>query len=637
MPDSFTDALSQHFGHAAFRPGQKEVIESILAGTRTLALFPTSAGKSLCYQLPARLLPGLTIVISPLLALMQDQVESLLQKGIAADRLDSTRSAEDTAAIFTNIEAGQLKLLYLSPERIAHRETLGRLKKATISLIAIDEAHCFSRWGQSFRPDYRRLPGVIRQLRPTNVLALTATASPAVAKDIRSGFRILARDQIRLPLTRENLSWHVTALPPQEKIAYLIDALHTRALPTPAIVYCTRQVTTVDVAAALQNAGLSARSFHAGIPTDARSEILADFMADKVDVIVATIAFGMGVDKANVRSVYHYEVPRSPEAWMQEAGRAGRDEAPSHTEVIAAENDFTAHVNITEASHPTDNAVERLLHRIFTGEKESLISPYQLTTDLDLSRQVLDTIIILLEIDKIIEQRAALHRKARVQTVRPVATILKSLTPADRRRVSRFLGIYGWQDLLAGEPSIGETVKTYLALRDLEQAGDLIIRWSHQLHVYRIAKPDSIDLSALKDRFCRHFDEVRDSELARLELVRKTLTSSRCIHKSLLNHLGEKHAADCGRCSRCVKAPFKRKLPAAKIPEISRDQLEQIHNLHSQGLGQLAAPAQLTRHLLGITSPASMAKRLYRSATHGLLAQHPWAEIHALATIVLRG
>ncbi len=321
-------ALQTHFGHEGFREGQEAVVRALLDGECALALFPTGAGKSLCYQLPAVLLEGTALIISPLIALMKDQVDALRARGIAVARLDSSLTAEETQRVYADLRAGTLKLLYVAPERLSSEAFIERLRRVKISLLAIDEAHCISEWGHNFRPEYLRLARVAEELALRPVLALTATATPDVARDICKAFGIADERHVQTSFRRKNLHLRVTPCAARQKLDVLTKRLAS-AKVRPAVVYVTFQKTAEDVAAHLASAGLAARAYHAGMKSEDRDATQEAFMRGECEVIVATIAFGMGIDKADIRSVIHFNLPKTLENYQQEIGRAGRDGQPS--------------------------------------------------------------------------------------------------------------------------------------------------------------------------------------------------------------------------------------------------------------------------------------------------------------------
>ncbi len=325
-PDSIHALLKKHFGYDAFRPLQEEVIKTILEKRDALVLMPTGGGKSLCYQLPALYLPGLTLVISPLIALMKDQVDSLQANGIAAAFLNSTLSVKETKQIEKEAQGGKLKLLYIAPERLAtesFREFLGTLD---VSLLAIDEAHCISEWGHDFRPDYRNLKRLRHQFSRIPAIALTATATEKVREDIVSQLEFEKATTFISSFNRANLTYHVR--PKQSSYENLLELLK-KYQNEPAIVYCFSRKDTEKLAMDLNAAGFQALPYHAGLSADDREANQNQFIRDEVQVMVATIAFGMGIDKPDVRLIVHMDLPKTLEGYYQETGRAGRDGLPS--------------------------------------------------------------------------------------------------------------------------------------------------------------------------------------------------------------------------------------------------------------------------------------------------------------------
>jgi ATP-dependent DNA helicase RecQ len=340
-------ALQEHFGFPAFRPGQREACEAALAGRDVLVVMPTGSGKSLCYQLPALLREDLTVVVSPLVALMQDQVEALEARGLG-DRVRLVNAQQDPSVNAESLElaaAGRLRLLYVAPERFSSPGFFDRLKGASVGLFVVDEAHCVSQWGHDFRPDYFRLADAARALGADALVASTATATPRVAADIAR--RLALRDPLKVAtgFDRPNLSFVVASPAPHEKRALMIEALRAEdALP--AIVYAGTRAGAEETAADLSDAlGQEALPYHAGLERSRRADVQRRFLRDETPVVVATNAFGMGVDKPNVRTVLHSSVPASLEAYYQEVGRAGRDGAPARALLLAEKRDKALHVH----------------------------------------------------------------------------------------------------------------------------------------------------------------------------------------------------------------------------------------------------------------------------------------------------
>ena len=322
MSSDIGQALRTHFGFDSFQPGQREVIEHLLAGRSAAAVFPTGGGKSLCYQLPALLLPGVTLVVSPLIALMKDQIDALARRGIAAARLDSTLSLDEYREVMQRVRSGDLRLLYVAPERFQNERFREAITKVRVSLFAVDEAHCISEWGHNFRPDYLKLVEFSRQCHAERLLALTATATPKVLHDVCQAFSIEPQCAVRNSCYRPNLTILTTPVDVRSHEDRLVERLRARPLG-PTIVYVTLQRTAEEIADLLARQGFHAKAYHAGLEDEQRAAVQDWFMRSSDGIVVATIAFGMGIDKANIRYVYHYNLPKSMENYAQEIGRAG--------------------------------------------------------------------------------------------------------------------------------------------------------------------------------------------------------------------------------------------------------------------------------------------------------------------------
>lgn len=344
------ETLLERFGLTAFRPGQLGAVEAALSGDDVLAVMPTGAGKSLCYQLPALATAGLTVVVSPLIALMKDQVEALCRRGVGAAALNSQLTSTEQQGLLAQL--GGLQLLYLSPERLHHSGVQRALHAVGVARLVVDEAHCISSWGHDFRPDYRQLGRVRERLGNPPVTALTATATEVVQEDIVTLLGLQNPVRVLTGFDRPNLRYRVWPVPNEAARLEALHALLTRT-PGPCIVYAGTRERTETTAQLLREQGLSSAAYHAGLDAHTRSAVQEAFLAGRVNVMVATNAFGMGVDKADVAAVIHLEMPASLEAYYQEAGRAGRGGQSTVCTLLYADGDKTRQEGLLRASSPT--------------------------------------------------------------------------------------------------------------------------------------------------------------------------------------------------------------------------------------------------------------------------------------------
>jgi ATP-dependent DNA helicase RecQ len=361
--DLLKDRLKEIFGYSQFRGSQERIIRNLLNGRNTFVIMPTGAGKSLCYQLPAMVRDGLAIVISPLIALMKNQVDQMNAYGVNARFLNSTLSKGEITRLKKDCMNGVVKLLYVAPESLNKEETIDFLKKVNVSFVAIDEAHCISEWGHDFRPEYRRIKTMIQNLGDMPVIALTATATPKVQLDIQKNLQMEEADVFMSSFNRRNLYYEVR--PKKETKKQLIRFLKDNKGKS-GIIYCLSRKKVEEIAQLINVNGFKAAPYHAGLDPDIRMKNQDDFLNEEVDIIVATIAFGMGIDKPDVRFVVHYDVPKSLEGYYQETGRSGRDGLEGHCLMFYSHNDL----NKLEKFNKDKPVQERENARILLQEME---------------------------------------------------------------------------------------------------------------------------------------------------------------------------------------------------------------------------------------------------------------------------
>jgi ATP-dependent DNA helicase RecQ len=630
------DVLAARFGFDSFRPGQEQVVETLLAGRSTLAVFPTGGGKSLCYQLPALLLDGLTVVVSPLIALMKDQLDFLVARGVEAARLDSSIGREELLDVSARLRSGSLRLLYVAPERFNNERFLDQLRQARIALFAVDEAHCISEWGHNFRPDYLKLAARARELGAERVLALTATATPAVVADICAGFAIDDADAVVTGFYRPNLTLLTTPVAAADRDALLVGRLRERP-PGATIVYVTLQRTAVRVAELLAGAGVPARPYHAGMSAEDRVAVQEWWAGSDRNVVVATIAFGMGIDKADVRYVYHHNLPKSLESYAQEIGRAGRDGEPSTCELLACPDDVPALENFAYGDTPTPDAVAALLGELFApdGDAELVVSEHDLAARHDIRPLVLRTLLTYLELDGLLRQGTPFFAG---YSVKPAGEsfddVYAAFDPGRADFLRRLVGtgkegrVWTQIDPAAAAAQLGEQRSRVVAALDyLEQRGLAEVRTADVRQRYTVLRrPDSLPdlVDVLVERLARR--ECAETE--RIARVLALVTHDGCQVNALVGYFGEKRDAPCGHCSFCLGGSPQRLPDTAPLPPLAsavdERALRALVDAHPDALG---SPRQRARFLSGITSPATTRARVTRDPLFGAAAERRFAEV----------
>ncbi len=633
--------LEERFGLTTFRPGQKAVMSALWRKKAALAVFPTGGGKSLCYQLPALAFEGVTVVVSPLIALMKDQIDFLQARGIPAARIDSSLGAQEARKVMDDVAAGTIQLLYVAPERFNNERFLAAMSRVKIALFAVDEAHCISEWGHNFRPDYLKLADTARELGVERVLALTATATPSVVQDICTAFGIPPDCAVVTGFYRDNLNLTLTPVRADERDALLLKRLQTRK-PGPGIVYVTLQKTAERIAAQLQAAGVQAKAYHAGMETPERTAVQEWWMGSDCAVVVATIAFGMGIDKANVRYVYHYNLPKGLESYSQEIGRAGRDGERSTVEMLACPDDVPTLENFAFGDTPTDSALRSLLTELLTAPSDSAeesspelhVSQYDLSNRHDLRPLVLKTVLTYLELMGVLRQGTPFYAGYELRPLRPVPEIIACFAGEPMRLVESIFAQakrgriwYGMNPSQVAETLGQERRRVVRAVEVLEERGLVELRASDIRQRYTRLQPEA-DIEALIAALMERFLHREGQEIARIGQVLELVEHDGCQTNALVGYFGENRPSPCGHCTFCVTGKPQR-LPAREThPPLpagwDADAFAQLRAAHPDALGEAR---QSARFLCGLTSPALTRAKLSRHPLFGSLETRRFQEV----------
>ncbi len=612
------ELLKTKFGFDAFRAGQLETIEILLAGRSAAAIFPTGSGKSLCYQLTALLLPGLTLVVSPLLALMKDQIDSLQARNIAAERLDSSLTEEKYRAVSNAIRKGELKMLFVSPERLTNERFLNLIRGLQISLLAVDEAHCISAWGHNFRPDYLKLAQAVKSLSVERVLALTATATPKVSDDMAQAFNILPADVINTGFYRPNLEFRVTGCSGHEREQLLLQRLRERPAGA-AIVYVHLQKDAEHTAKLLCENGFNAAPYHAGLKPDVRAATQEKFMAGKTPIICATIAFGMGVDKADIRYVYHYHLAKGFESYLQETGRAGRDGKPAVCELFACADDCTTLENFVYGDTPDEPNITSLVDELLDSGDEIDITARELSAAHDIRQLVVSTLLTHLELFGVIAFDGYYYSDIRFEAHRTGAEILAAYSEKQAAFLRKLFACgkkaRKWITLDMDEAieRSGQPRDVVLrAFESLQEKGFITLQMSGYRQRFKRLQPDA-DRPELCRKLVDLFHQHEQLEIDRISAMVDYAEEKVCLTNRLLTYFGEP-IEPCGHRGVC-RGDTPAALPKREAQPIDPAVLEEMDALAAKFPKALGQPRQQARFLCGLNSPAVSARRELRGST----------------------
>ncbi|MGQ7242070.1 RecQ family ATP-dependent DNA helicase [Salinicola sp. V024] len=693
------DTLLEVFGFPAFRGSQEAVIESVIDGRSTAAIFATGAGKSLCYQLPALHLPHLTLVVSPLLALMQDQLAFLQRHGVAAASLDSTQDRDTARAIMDRARSGELKILMVSVERLKNERFRHFLRQIAISLLVIDEAHCISEWGHNFRPDYLKLPDYQREFGIPQALLLTATATPAVIDDMRAKFDIALDDVIVTGFYRSNLELLVHPVETESRLPALVEWLSPRQAPTsepgsqaPTIIYVTLQQTAESVAAAMAKQGFSVRAYHAGLDSETRDQIQRGFMSGEIPCIVATIAFGMGIDKGDIRNVIHYDLPKSIENYSQEIGRAGRDGNPSRCLMLAGRDGLRVLENFVYGDTPEREGIRHVLSEIAdAGQRPERQWPVLLNTlsrDSNVRLLPLKTLLVRLEMHGVIAPRFAYLAEYRLRYLEAPSDLVSRFQGeradfvrllVDNIAMAKTWGTVDFERLYqAGVDAQIDASRSRVitALEYFQDKGWVVLEGKHMTDVYEVRQSE-IDVDALTDRLLAECHAREASEIERLQAMLALFESDTCLARRLGDYFGDdsfqgdepiahdgagqpvqtarsrsqaarncgqpvqaargcgepvQAARNCGHCSVCQGHVAR--LPAAPaLPELTQDDFERharpLIQRHQEQLGPVPGAQRVAHFLCGLAMPIFTPLKARQLKGFGVYDQRPYPDVRA--------
>ncbi|WP_338510626.1 ATP-dependent DNA helicase RecQ [Pseudomonas trivialis] len=636
------DTLQQVFGYSQFRSGQEEVVSAVLDGRSAAAIFPTGSGKSLCYQLSAVLLPHLTLVVSPLLALMQDQLGFLQRHGISAGSIDSAQSREDANEVMARARSGELKILMISVERLKNERFRNFLQSVPISLLVVDEAHCISEWGHNFRPDYLKLPDYQRQFNIPQALLLTATATPKVIVDMQAKFAIAPGDVITTGFYRPNLNLLVEPVSGANKRRRLVQWMSERP-NQPSIVYVTLQKTAEQIAEHLNRNGIQAEAYHAGLPHDKREGIQQRFMGGRSNCIVATIAFGMGIDKSDIRNVVHFDLPKSIENYSQEIGRAGRDGQPSDCLVLTNRDSLNVLENFVYGDTPEQEGIRRVLDELQAsrseGQWEFLLR--SLSDHSNIRELPLKTLLVQLELKGVIAPRYAFYAEYRFKYLIEPEALLARFSGERQQFVAAIIQVCKraktWAtvdfDALYNQHG-AERNRVVKALDYFQEQGLIELESKQMTEVYSLLNTD-FDPQALSTELYTGFKHHEVTEVARIHAMLDLFATEHCLGQRLAQYFGDDQAPQrCGHCSVChghiAHLPPPPSLPALVDKNFMGLCGDFIHR-HHEHIGDLPGPERLTRFLGGISVPLFARLKARSIPGFAALEDYPYAEVREWA------
>lgn len=569
------ELLKIHFAYDSFRPGQEKAIDAILAGKDTVVVLPTGGGKSLIFQLPSLVLDGITLVISPLIALMKDQVDSLERVGIPATFINSSVSLSETGQRLAKLRAGAYRLVYIAPERFYNSAFVAELKNLKIALFAIDEAHCISQWGHDFRPSYLRLKEAVKLCGQPPVVALTATATPEVRTDIARQLGLSDYELIISGFARPNLQLAAVMANNGRKLEYILDAVRSQDGGS-GIIYVGTRSKADEIVEFLSDYDVAAVAYHAGMDSDSRAWVQDQFMQGKAQVVVATNAFGLGINKKDIRFVIHHDLPGTLEAYYQEAGRAGRDGLTSFCLLFYSPSDRYLQEFFIQGDNPSPNLVKDVFRFLLAaqennpeGETSVLITYTELAKHLSESApdMAIGTAIKILEKEGYVSRPNERTTNTFIKLKASWEETIKAISPRAKVQlaVAEKLQLRFGQEIEAGWQFIAEDIAIILQLKKevlnraiKKMAEQELIEYrppfkGTEIRILKFSDPDdlALDFRALELKAERAYHKLDEMEAY--------VYSHDCRQQYILKYFGEADAKPCGRCDNCLKT---NKLPA---------------------------------------------------------------------------
>ncbi len=638
MSTSLVQSLEQHFGFNQFRAGQQQTIEQLLNGQSSLAIFPTGSGKSLCYQLTALHLPHLTLVVSPLLALMKDQISFLNSKGIYAASLDSSQDQMQSSTVMNDVRGGKIKVLMVSVERFKNERFREFISQVALSMLVVDEAHCISEWGHNFRPDYLKLPRYREELNIPLVLLLTATATKKVKRDMAERFAIDPQCIVQTGFYRANLDLNVLSVKTADKNTELTEIV--RAQTGPGIVYVTLQQSAEQVANMLSAQGLQAVAYHAGLEDTLRGQIQDDFMAGKINVVVATIAFGMGVDKSDIRFVIHYDLPKSIENYSQEIGRAGRDGNPSNCYTLANLDGLNTVENFVYGDTPELSGIEYVINDIRQAQQQWEMQEYSLSSESNIRQLALKTLLVQLEIQGAITPQYAYYADFKYKFLVDKNELLNQF---DQQRQAFLTQIFSHTDFKKIWGTLNfdsltqaaqvDRKRVVAALDYLAEKNLITLETKRITQVYKVHS-EVINNPALAQQLHDYFTDKEQAEIKRIAALVRFFELQSCLSYNLARYFDDANAPQqCGHCSVCrghaVKLEYS--ITPAKIDTalIYQKVDEFLAHMATKGVHNVGIETQC-RFLAGMSVPLFARNKVRQLSGFALCEQQRYSEIKAI-------